>query len=472
MKRVFLLALLLELGQLLVPAQENHTLLLRSHIEKLKSIVVKSPSGILPYDYLIPTNDLKHPEEKDRQKGVYVQQYDWDAFFEGVAFTYDGPERVKYFKSAMQNFLHFTTPAGYTPRTLSPEKFWDFPDHMKPFLVQGCYLSSKYLGDFTWLDGENYQKLQAFLSYYETHRLGSHGLYTWRSAIESGVDNNAALVNTADMSVEAVDVNSYLVREYHAMAVIARALHRDSDALAAEAKARDLTRRINEILWDPEDACYYNVWAVADEPVKRIRIKAWTSLTPLWAGVATPEQARQLIERHVLNPAEFWLRWGVPSLARSEPLYNTGRRGLIWIYVEQRRWEVSNWQGPVWIVANWQLMHGLLRYGYQPQAIELAHKITDLLENDLKATGGMHENYNGETGVGLWSANFGSWNMLVLHMVEEATQNYDPAALKQSAVKTIGCRSSWRDVHASEELTREHVKSIPQGKSVDWRSVK
>lgn len=430
MKKTIILGLLFLTGEALVSAQSDSYPLLRTHIRKLKEVVVKSPSGILPYEYLIPTNDLAHPEEKDRQKGVYVQQYDWDSFFEGVAFTYDGPDRAKRLKSAMRNFLNFTTPEGYTPRTLSPEKFWDFPDQMKPFLVQGCYLSAKATGDFSWLEGENYGKLKAFLSYYETKRMGAHGLYMWRSSLESGADNNAALVNTPDLSVEAVDVNSYLVREFEAMSRIALALSKPEEAQAYRKKAQTLADRMNHVMWDPEDACYYNVWSVTDEPIKRIRMKSWTSLTPLWAGIATPERAKLLVERHVLNPDEFWLPWGVPSLARSEPLYSTARRALVWIFVEQRRWEVSNWQGPVWVVANWQVMHGLLRYGYQREAVSLAKKISSLLENDLKSTGGMHENYDGENGHGLWSPNFGSWNMLALHMLSEAERNFDPASLK------------------------------------------
>jgi neutral trehalase len=399
------------------------------HIESLKSRVVREPAGLLPFRYIVPTARDTTGAAGDRQAGVYEQQYDWDAFFEGVALAYDGGDRAEAFRDAMRNFLHLTTPSGFTPRTLSPEKFWDFPDQMKPLLSQGCYLASRALGDFSWLEGEAFDRMLANLAFWESNRRGGHGLYMWRSSLESGVDNNAASVNTPDFSIESVDVNSYLVREYEAAAAVAEALGFGAVEASLAARADELRRRINVVMWHEEDGCYYNVLSVSDEPITFVRVKSWTSLTPLWAGVAPPERARSLVERHVLDPATFWGTYGVPSLARSEPLYSQAKRALIYIAVERRRWEVSNWQGPVWVIANWQVMHGLLRYGYRSEARELAIKIVNLLERDVTETGGMHENYDAETGVGLWSPSFGSWNMLAARMLEEAETGFDPTAV-------------------------------------------
>src|SRR5438045_232893 len=120
--------------------------ILVEHIEALKRRVVRPAAGLLPWPYVVPTAAVGAAGGGDRQAGVYEQQYDWDAFFEGIALAYDGEEGAAAFRDAMRNFLHFTTPDGYTPRTLSPEKFWDFPDRMKPFLAQGCYHASRALG--------------------------------------------------------------------------------------------------------------------------------------------------------------------------------------------------------------------------------------------------------------------------------------------------------------------------------------
>jgi putative isomerase len=400
---------------------------LYDHIERTKDHLVREPEGLLPYRYIIPS--APKGDVVDRQHGVYLQQYDWDTFFVGIALLYDGGDRAAAFRDAMRNFLHFTSVGGYTPRTISPEKFWDFPDQMKPFLAQGCLLASRALGDFGWLEGEDYGRLAANLDYWDANRRGAHGLYMWRSSLESGVDNNAPTVNLPDLSVESVDVNAYLVREYLAAAEIATALERADDAERYTGRSHELARRLNAVMWDDEDECYYDLFSVADEPFKRIKIKAWTCLTPLWAGAATPERAAALVERHVLNEAEFWGPFGVPSLARDERLYNQAKRATLYIDFEKRRWEVSNWQGPVWVVTNWQVMHGLLRYGYAGQARELAERVVSLLARDVTASGGMHENYDAETGRALWAENFGSWDLLARHMIDEAETGHDPARI-------------------------------------------
>ena len=56
-----------------------------------------------------------------------------------------------------------------------------------------------------------------------------------------------------------------------------------------------------------------------------------------------------------------------------------------------------------------------------------------MLDRDIEATGGMHENYDAETGIGLWSPNFGSWNLLAARMREEAETGHDPASVTEEA---------------------------------------
>lgn len=69
---------------------------------------------------------------------------------------------------------------------------------------------------------------------------------------------------------------------------------------------------------------------------------------------------------------------------------------------------------------------GLLNYGFRKEAIELAQKISNLVITDIKESGGMHENYDAETGKPLAAPNFVSWNLLVGNMLEEATLKVNP----------------------------------------------
>jgi len=121
-----------------------------------------------------------------------------------------------------------------------------------------------------------------------------------------------------------------------------------------------------------------------------------------------------MIEDHLLNPAEFWSPNGVRSLAKDEPLYDA-RAGY--------------WRGPVWILTNYLMMHGLLNYGYDTQARQLAQETQRLLVTDIKTSGGMNENYDPETGAPDASSHFVSWNLLAQHMVQEAFSGQDPTAI-------------------------------------------
>lgn len=94
----------------------------------------------------------------------------------------------------------------------------------------------------------------------------------------------------------------------------------------------------------------------------------------LWAHVATTQQARIMIKRYVLNPREFWTPFGIRSLAPSSVFYHQVH---------------GYWQGPIWIISNYMVMHGLMNYGYDSQARTLAVETARTLLRDINATGGM-----------------------------------------------------------------------------------
>ena len=58
----------------------------------------------------------------------------------------------------------------------------------------------------------------------------------------------------------------------------------------------------------------------------------------------------------------------------------------------------SNWRGPVWVVANAVAAYGLATHGFKDQALDLAHRTTAALANDLRATGTWHECFDSSDG--------------------------------------------------------------------------
>jgi len=372
-----------------------------------KQNITKPPSGIFKHPYMVPA-------------GPYTQLFDWDTYFMGVALSYDGVGEP--LQNSVKDFLDFTdenwNSTGYTPREIAPDAPDALPQMCKPFLAQMALRASLTLNNYEWLREPSgntrktyYQKLGDTLVFWENARRANDGLFRWFNGVESGVDNNPAVSDEpADVS-EGVDLQCYIYREYRAMAVLAAKLGNTSDEKSYQQKADVLKNLIREKMWSERDGMFLNI---DSRTGRRIRIKTWTNFVPLWAGIATKAQADRTIREHLLNSKEFWSPNGIRTLALDEPLYNP-RSGY--------------WRGPVWIISNYLLMHGLANYGYKKDAERLAQETVEVLVRDLRATGGMNENYNPETGQPTAAGHFVSWDLLGEHIIEEAETGTDPAAI-------------------------------------------
>ena len=59
---------------------------------------------------------------------------------------------------------------------------------------------------------------------------------------------------------------------------------------------------------------------------------------------------------------------------------------------------------------------GLVKYGYEEKARELAEKTIKMFSDDIDACGEMHEYYNPETGAPVINPGFQNWNLLSVNM--------------------------------------------------------
>jgi neutral trehalase len=363
-----------------------------------KTGIVKPAKGILKHPYLVPA-------------GPYFQLFDWDMYFMGTALSYDRVSEPV--ADSVRDFLDFVDEnannAGYAPREIATDQPWALPEQCKPFIAQAAVRAALTSGKWDWIK-PLYPKLQSMVRFWEDTRRAPDGLFVWYNGVESGTDNSPAVTDVPALTTEGVDLQVYLYREYLALARIGRELGDAGAAAKYEKKAADLKELVLRKMWSEEDGLFYNLDARSGRPIK---VKEWTSFTPLWAKIAAPEQAKRMIEEHVLSSAEFWAPHGVRTLAAGEPAY---------------RPQDGYWRGPVWVISNYLVMRGLLNYGYKAQAVELAGKTVDLLLADFRTTGGMNECYNPETGATTAGGHFVSWNLLSEHMLQEAQSGADPTA--------------------------------------------
>jgi mannosylglycerate hydrolase MGH1-like protein len=245
---------------------------------------------------------------------------------------------------------------------------------------------------------------ESFMRFWLDHRDVDHdGLFEWggNAVLESVRDSQVPIWDllgkddpTAPSLVEAVDLNSMLVREMRALGDIAEELRETGSAARWRQRADALAARVNETMWDPETRFYYNVdRATNGFTVKTaagasidLRRKEIIGFLPLWAGIAPPDRAQALVQ-HLTNPSEFWRRYGVPTLAADDPGY------------EPNVTRCCQWNGAVWLEWNYLVFDGLRRYGYKREARELGERMIEAAATQLRRNHRFWESYSpdGET---------------------------------------------------------------------------
>ena len=375
-------------------------------LERLRPSVIKPANEFIKYPYCIPG-------------GFYDQQWDWDGFFIASHLAARTPPQPQYLKWWSLNVLASVLPDGDVAACISPEgpRAAHPSLRLKPFLAQGAELAARLLDDYGWIE-ENYDEIVRISTRREaTHFIKSCGLYAWDDAMQSGADNNPAIGNdpAAARTVAACDMNALLYREYLALARLAARLGRADDQAAFAAKAAALRHAVNEHLWDATAESYWNLNAVTGQWCQRV---SYSNFVPLWAGMVPAERAQAMIRRYLWSDAHLLTPFGIRSLSRQDPDYNNLNTII----------PFSNWQGPVWPIANYFYFVALMNYGFCDEAAELVRRLTKLYLIDIGFCGSLHENYCAETGRPLapsasqskhgQEGGFLGWNLLLQDMTE------------------------------------------------------
>lgn len=207
-----------------------------------------------------------------------------------------------------------------------------------------------------------------------------------RALRESGHDNSYRLEGRA-AHLCTVDLNSLLYRYEVDLAdtletvfggrlVTPDGRTHTPDAWRARAAARK--ERLDALCWDAERGLFFDYDFVAKA---RTGYESVTTLYPLWAGLASPEQAEALV-RHAL-----------PLFEQPGGLVSTteAARGPVSDARPQRQWDYPFGWPPHQILA-W---HGLLNYGYAHEARRLAYRWLHMItRNAADFNGTIPEKYD------------------------------------------------------------------------------
>jgi glycogen debranching enzyme len=162
---------------------------------------------------------------------------------------------------------------------------------------------------------------------------------------------------------------------------------------------RQYRRTVDALLakcWDEKRGVF---WDLSGQHEEQVRVLTFTSLFPLILPDLDAGIAHRLVNEHLLNEKEFWLRYPIPSVAATEPSFDPG-----WL-------TQTTWRGPTWVNVNWYLYWGLRQHGFDDVAHELARRTVA-----MQAVGGIREFYDPRTAAGQGATDFG-WSCLVLDMI-------------------------------------------------------
>lgn len=332
--------------------------------------------------------------------GGYVL-FDWDTFF-AATMAGIGDKDLAY-ANALE-ILREETPAGFVPN-YARAGGWKSFDRSEPpvggITVLGLY--EKYHD--RWFVEDAFAPLLRWNRWWAEHR-DINGYLTWGSdgveppqnlddgsrgkqfgaVLESGLDNSpmydGATYNEKTHVLEYADVGlmGMYVADCEALAQMA-------DVLGKAAEAKELRERGERYraklrtMWDAEAGIFLNVDLHTKEKNRRL---SPTNFYPMLAKAATPEQAKEMIEKHLRNPKEFWGEYVIPSIARDDPAYK----------------DQNYWRGRIWGPMNYLVYLGLKNYDLPAVRKEFADKSYALFLKEWRDKGHVHENYNADLGTG------------------------------------------------------------------------
>ena len=189
---------------------------------------------------------------------------------------------------------------------------------------------------------------------------------------ESGVDEGVRFDEIATGPFACIDATCHVYTLYATAANWAHAL--GTDPLAFARAASRLSSFIQNELFDPATGFFHDVWAVGKPQRRRWALEG---MWPVVVGAAAPDQARRVVDEHLMNPGRFLTAHPLASVGTDDP-----------------RFELRMWRGPAWNSMTFWAARGMIRYGRHDDARRLLERALDASADQFERTGTIWEFYH------------------------------------------------------------------------------
>ena len=372
----------------------------------------REPDGIIRHPFIVPGSCYDNC------------LWDWDNWLTNIALRQFVTDDIsEYEKGCILNFLEHMDEQGRIPIVILPDR--TMPDLSaqtdtnihKPCLAQHAAFIVRQTGEVEWLR-PYFDRLLRFIRYYKEHCRHESGLYFWIDDFAIGVDNDPCTFYRPKRSSASIFLNCLMYRELLDVCFLGETL--GVDVAHYRQAAEELKIAVQTHCYDEKDGFYYsadlNLLPIETDTFLHSgaprhwncliqRIGCWSGFLAMWSGIASKEQAERMVQENLLDKNAFWAPVGVRTLSKYEKMYAVVPSN-----------NPSCWLGPVWGISNYMVFRGLLRYGYEKEAAELAEKTVSMLDADIRDCGQMHEYYDPETGKPVINPGFQNWNLLAINM--------------------------------------------------------
>jgi alpha,alpha-trehalase len=342
---------------------EPHIAEALKYIEKHWSVLTHEQKGDkgtiigLPYPYIVPAADKK-------AKFTFQEQYYWDSYYESIGLV--GTDRQEIAEGMLDNLLYLFERFHFIPNA---SRMYFMSRSQPPLLTS--YIKLIYETgnkDSEWLKSKmnvaerEYDNVWTSNAHPFWHEI-YHGLSRYYdinmlhdlAEAESGWDMTTRFERKC-LDYLPVDLNSMLYKYEVDFAWAAREQNNISRAKHWEALAGKRKHEMQKYMWHNRRGFYFDynyskeqmgdVWSLA-------------GFYPMWAGLATAEQAEQMVR----NLTKFENSGGLATTTR--PLLDMSIFGSL-----KTQWSFPNGWAPL----HYTVIEGLKNYGYHEEAERIARK--------------------------------------------------------------------------------------------------
>ena len=166
-----------------------------------------------------------------------------------------------------------------------------------------------------------------------------------------------------------MDVTSWSYASRNTLAVISRMQGKQDEAEAWERKAKAVAAALKQRLWDDRRGTLYD----RDKDGNPIDILCHNPLRCMYWDSLSQPMADRFVREHLLNPAEFWTPFPLPSVAVCDPAFRNAPE--------------NNWSGQPEGLTYQRAILALENYGYDRLVTRLGGKLTAAVaENGCRFT--------------------------------------------------------------------------------------